>query len=68
MICEIDGWVLGGVQLGCWCRCCLGVLFGELFVVLVTVPVHCCETDSRVLGGMQVTVRAQFCKIDRRVL
>ena len=27
VICEIDGWVLGACSLGCWCRCCWGVLF-----------------------------------------
>ena len=55
MICEIDSWVLGGVQFGCLCRCCLGcclahgMLFGVLFEVLVMARAHFCEIDGRVL-------------------
>ena len=52
MICEIDGWVLGGMQfgvvLGCWCMCCFGVL--------VAVRAQFCEIDGRVLRGMQFGV------------
>ena len=38
VICEIDGWVLGGVQ------------FGVLFEVLVMARGYFCKTDDRVLG------------------
>ena len=37
MICAIDGWVLGGVQIGVLAQVLFGVLFGVLFEVLVTV-------------------------------
>ena len=55
MFCEIDGWVLRGVQ--------FGVLFGVLFELLVTVRVHFCNIDGGVLGGMQSVLLAQvlFC-------
>ena len=33
---------------------------GELFEVLVTVQAHFCDTDVRVLSGMQVTVQVRW--------
>ena len=48
MICEIDGWVLGGVQFGVL----LYVLFGVLFELLTTARARFCRIDSGVLGGM----------------
>ena len=51
--CKIDGRAL--VQCGCWC--CFGVLF-EVLVLL-----RAMLRDRQ--GGMQVTARAQFCKLKR---
>ena len=33
---------------------------GELFEVLVTVQAHFCDTDARVLSGMQVTAQVRW--------
>ena len=51
VICEIDGCLLGGMQLGC-CRCSFGVL--------VTVRAHFGNIDGRVPGGMQFGVLGAF--------
>ena len=45
VICEIDSWVLEGVQLGGWRTCCQGVLFRELFVVLACDGAGACLQD-----------------------
>ena len=56
LFCEIDGRVLGGMQLG-------GMQFGVLVALF-------CESDGRVLGGMQfgVPVEERLCESDGRVL
>ena len=67
--------MLEGVQLGCWRRCCWGVLLGGQFAVLVTVRAHvarlmagCARSVSACCLGVPVTVRAHFCEIDGLVL
>ena len=67
MICEIAGWVLGGMQ--------FGVLVMVLFESLVMPRAHfiwiggarVCSLQV-LLWGVQVTVPAHFCKIGGRVL
>ena len=40
------------MQLGCWCRCCLGYCLGRAG-----------EIDGRALAYMQVTARAHFARL-----
>ena len=63
--CKIDGRVPGG-SLGCWHRCCFGMLFGGLFEAPLMVRAHFCKIDGRVLWEcclgvlFGVMVRARF--------
>ena len=52
-MCEIDGWVLGGMP--------FGVLVHVLFWVMGTVRAHFCEIDSRVLGACSLGCWCRCC-------
>ena len=56
-----DGVILGTLKFGA--QVLLKVLFGVPFEALVTVRARFCEIDGRVLGGIQMTVRAQFARL-----
>ena len=51
MTCEIDCWVLGGVQFGVLAQVLFG---GAVWGCCVTARTRFCEIDCRVLWGMQL--------------